>query len=154
MIPELLADVLSAAILTACASSPKQTAAVNDPAASCAPRAEDSTYARLGPVYRDCAVTTKAVFLTQNIAPEFRPPTQNVRSGACYSVELEYVVDEQGLVEANTARVVKTNNQAFAEAPVRQIVSDKRAMQTMVVVMPAGQKPSASARPPRATTSC
>ena len=90
-------------------------------------------------------------------------------NGACFAVELEYVVDEQGRVEAETARIVRTNNQAYAESyisvlpqlkyepallngvAVRQIVEDKRGMQVRVVVVPEGQRPSLPSRPPRPT---
>ena len=153
------------AVLTACASSANraETAGGDASAAGCALRPQDSTFAGGGSVYRDCQVKTKALLLTKDIHPDFRPPTSGTKSGGCYSAELEYVVNEKGEVETKTARIVKTNNQAFAEAvisilpqwkfepaklndvPVRQIVSDKQSMMTMVVVMPAGSPPSAAA---------
>ena len=61
-------------------------------------------------------------------------------NGACFAVELEYVVDEQGRVEAETARIVK-----------RKIVEDKRGMQVRVVVVPENQRPSQPSRSPRPT---
>ncbi|MEO8621390.1 MAG: energy transducer TonB, partial [bacterium] len=119
----------------------------------CPLRPEDSVFVGATPVYRDCAVTTKAFLLTNDIHADFTPSRGGPR---CYSVELEYVVNEKGEVETATARVVKTNNQMFAEAqlsilpqwkfepaklndvPVRQIVVDKKTAQVMSVVVPSG----------------
>lgn len=161
-----LAGVLVAIItLGACASSSPNRAettasASADVGGPCALRPQDSTFSVAGTVYRDCAVTTKAVLLTKDIHPDFQPP---LKSGGCYVAEMEYVVNEQGAIEAKTARIVRTNDQAFAEAvvsilpqwkfapaklndvPVRQIVSDKQQMMTMRIAMPAGSSPSSAA---------
>jgi hypothetical protein len=166
----LAAVLLVAASIAACASSGNQaaTASANESGPGCTLRPQDSTFALLGPVYRDCAVTTKAFLLTKDIRPNFQPAPGTVRNGSCYSADLEYVVNEKGEVEMKTAHVVKTNNQAYADAivsilpqwkfgpaklndvPVRQIVTEKVSMQTMVVVAPAGSKPNvSSARPPK-----
>ena len=166
-----------AAGLAACTSSANraETAAGDASAARCALRPRDSTFALLGPVFRDCQVQTKALFLTTDIRPDFRPTTTNPKSGRCYSAELEYVVNEQGAVETKTARVVRTIDQALADAmisilpqwkfepaklngvAVRQIVSDTYSIESQVVVVPAGTRPprsSGSARPPRSTPKC
>lgn len=110
--------------------------------------------------------------MTTNIRPNYQPSQDAVKSGFCAMAELEFVVDADGLVETKTARLLKTNNPTYAEAvtailpqkrftpaklngvPVRQIVLDKEAMQAVVVVMPAGQRPSSSTRPSRTTPSC
>ncbi len=118
---------------------------------------------------------TKALLLTKDVRPDFRPTPTNMKNGNCYSAELEFVVNEQGAVETNTARVVKTTNQALADAmisilpqwkfepaklngvAVRQIVSDTYSIQSQIVVVPAGTRPSRStgpARPPRSTPRC
>ena len=148
--------------LGACASSSPNRTEMNgkaDLAGTCAVRPQDSTFTVVGPVYRDCAVTTKAFLLTKDIHPDFHPPERSV---GCYVAEMEYVVNEKGAIETATARVVRTNNQAFAEAvisilpqwkfepgkindvPVRQIVIDKQQMATMVVAMPAGSSRAAA----------
>ena len=129
----------------------------------------------LGPVFRDCQVQTKAALLTKDIRPDFRPSTTNTKSGNCYSAELEYVVNEQGAVETKTVRVVKTTDQALADAiisilpqwkfepaklngvAVRQIVSDTYSIQSQVVIVPAGTRPSSptgTKRPARSTPRC
>lgn len=149
--------------LGACASSSPnrpETTAGADVAGTCTLRPQDSTFTVAGSVYRDCAVTTKAFLLTKDIHPDFQPP---LKSGGCYVAEMEYVVNEKGAIETATARVVRTNNQAFAEAvvsilpqwkfepgkindvPVRQIVTDKQQMMTMMVAMPPGSSPSSAA---------
>lgn len=157
---------LVVAIVTvgACASSSpnraETAASTSAGGGACALRPQDSTFSVSGTVYRDCAVTAKAVPLTKDIHPDFQPPQ---KSGGCYVAEMEYVVNERGVIETKTARVVRTNNQAFAEAvisilpqwkfepaklndvPVRQIVTDKQQMMTMMVAMPAGSSSSAAA---------
>lgn len=158
---------LLASALLACASAPNRSAATDG--AGCALRPQDSTFIATGPVYRDCAVETKAVLLTKDIHPDFRPESRN---GACYSAEVDYVVNEAGFVETKTARIVRTNNQAYAESimsilpqwkfeparrdgvPVRQIVVGVHKASVSVVVLPAGTRPSASTRPPRQKPSC
>ena len=155
------AALLLATALAACASSANrtETGGGEDSSGGCGLRPQDSTFAAGGPVYRDCAVKTKARNVTTDIHPDFRPTTAG---NGCYSVELEYVVDQKGFAETKTARIVRTNNQAFAESvisilpqwkfepakrdgvPVRQIMIDKQSMMTRVVrvVVPAGSPPT------------
>lgn len=154
--------LLFATAVAACASSANRTETGDgdESGGGCGLRPQDSTFAASGPVYRDCAVKTKARLLTTGVHPDFRPtnPGNN-----CYSAVLEYVVNANGAPEMNTARIVRTNNQAFAESvllilplwtfqpakqddvPVRQIVVDRQSMMTKVVVVPAGSSPSAVA---------
>jgi outer membrane biosynthesis protein TonB len=81
--------------------------------------------------------------------------------------EVEFVVDEAGVPEKETARVVRTNNPDFAAAtlavvprwryrpatidgqPVRQIVREKQGVSEVVVAAPAGQMPQLPARAPK-----
>ena len=177
IVARLAALLCLGAALTACASSANraETAAGDASAAGCALRPQDSTFALLGPVFRDCQVQTKAALLTKDIRPDFRPSTTNTKSGNCYSAELEYVVNEQGAVETKTVRVVKTTDQALADAiisilpqwkfepaklngvAVRQIVSDTYSIQSQVVIVPAGTRPSSptgTKRPARSTPRC
>ena len=85
---------------------------------------------------------------------------------------MEFVVDEKGLVETKTARVVRTNSQPLAEAaisilpqwkfqparlndePVRQIFAYRHLMKTIVVASPAGTRPSVPAGSPHGTPGC
>ena len=161
--------LLFAAGVTACASSASstETGVADEDDGRCPFRQQDSVFVAGGPVYRACAVKTKAVLLTTDIRPDFRP---TVTGNTCYSAEVEFVVDARGLPETRTARVVRTNNQAFAESvlsllprlrfepakldgvPVRQIVVNRLTAGTTVAVVrvAGGGAPSApprSARP-------
>lgn len=151
-------------VVAACSSSGNHVEPSDASADRCPLRPQDSTFRAIGPVYRDCAVTSKAVFLTQSIRPEFHPSTQGA-SAACYSAELEYVVNAKGLVETKTARVVRTNSQPLAEAllailsqwkfqparvndqSVRQIVLDRQAVRVRVVTSPSTPSGSAHGSP-------
>ena len=120
-----------------------------------------------GPVYRACAVTTKAVMITKDVRPDFHPSTSGNSGKHCYSVELDYVVNANGLIEVETARIVTTNNQEYAQsvvvilpqlrfapaqldgAPVRQIVMDKLALSTARVMVTEGSGRPSPPRMPR-----
>ena len=161
-----IAFLLLATVVTACASAARSTAsgAVDEDSGRCALRQQDSIFVAGGPVYRLCAVTKKAVFLTPDIRPDFRPSDT---SNNCYSADVEFVVDARGIPETRTARIGQTNNQAFAESvlavlprwrfepaqlegvPVRQIMNVRQAVGIAVSVV-SGSMPSApprSARP-------
>ncbi|MDB4913376.1 MAG: hypothetical protein JWM95_1020 [Gemmatimonadetes bacterium] len=110
----------------------------------------------LGTVYRDCAVDTKAKLTSNDIHPDYRP-TQT----GCISADVEYVVDEKGMVETKSAHVVRTTKDTFGEAvlsmlprlryepamrdgvPVRQIVVDHQSM--ALGVSTTGRAPSKAA---------
>lgn len=145
-----------------CASAPRGS---QSKAASCVPAERDSVFAAAGPVYRDCAVDVRARNLTRPRL-DYRP-TSPPRNGACYSAEIEFVVNATGVPETNTARVVHTNDQGLADAtiaslsgwryeparlgdvPVRQIVTEKSAMSAIVVMVPQGSAPTRpNQRPP------
>jgi TonB family protein len=100
-------------------------------------------------------------------------PTSSSRPPACSSVELEFVVDEDGTVEGKTVHIVRTNNVEYGDAilaavpswryqpatrdgkPVRQIVNEKVALVTQVVVVPKGSTPTrGTTAPPRVPTTC
>ena len=153
-----------AVAITACATGGAKREAV---APACALRESDAPFITAGVVYRDCAVTRKARLVSE-ARPDFQPSPRT----ACYAVELEFVVDRTGKPEIQTARVTRANDQAFAQAvlatlarwkyepavrdgePVRQIVAEHRAAQSMVVVVPAGSSPAATRPPPGRTPSC
>lgn len=156
--------VLLAAISIAC------TGAGRTPAsrlAACGLADSDSAFLRTGMVYRDCAVDRRARLLTTNIHPDYRPTPPRTM---CYSADLEFVVDASGSPETRTARVVRTNDQGYAEslvatlgswtyqpamkdaAPVRQIVIEHQFMAIMVAIVRAGSPPPigrAAQAPPR-----
>lgn len=134
----------------ACASSGTSSSQAGD----CALQPADSVFTKAGPVYRDCAVTTKARLLNPDLRPDFQ-----MSGSGCNVAELEYVVTADGVADTRTARVRRTNNQAFADAvltlltrrrfepatrngvPVAQIVDDKLSVGAVVVVVREGQRP-------------
>ncbi|HSQ31104.1 MAG TPA: energy transducer TonB [Gemmatimonadaceae bacterium] len=105
----------------------------------------------------------KASLLVANPRIDFQPPRAVT---ACYSAEVEFVVDTNGTPEMRTARIVRTTDQSFGQAVltavaswrykpaqrdgrrVRQIVEDRRMAQSMIVAVPAGSPPP-SGPPPR-----
>ena len=157
----VIAGILSVALVAACASGAGRTSAVG---ASCGLSGRDSVFAVGRPVYRDCAVDRRAR-LTATVPPDYRPAVPRT---ACYSVDVAFVVDTLGKPEVATARIVRTNDQAFADAVfatlgrwkyepamrggmlVRQIVNEHRSGATMLVAVPAGSgpPPKPSQRPP------
>lgn len=130
---------------------------------ACGLQPADSVFAAAGPVYRDCAVDSKAQPVTPNTKFDFQPE-RGAAPDACYTAEVEFVVNEAGSPEAKTARVLHTNDQTFAQAfltaiatwryrpavkdghPVRQIVDERRSVQTATVLVRAGSAPPS--RPP------
>jgi hypothetical protein len=121
-------------------------------------------YLARGPVYRDCAVDRRARLLTTNGRPQFQPPTPPLAGTACYSAQIEVVVDSAGVPELETVRVVRANDPAFADAvlaslprwryqpalksgvAVRQVVRETQTIAVEVVLVRAGETP----RPRRA----
>lgn len=151
-----------ACTVTACSGN-RATAATTP----CALRSTDSVFASIGPVFRDCAVDKKAKLLTTDVHPDGSSfmGTARVMNGQCFSVELEFVVSEHGAPELGTARIVRANDQGFAEAwlktlstwryepatragkPVRQIANERRTAATEVVRVASGSAPPSM--PPR-----
>ena len=135
---------------------------------SCGLRASDSTFAAAGPVYRDCGVDKKAEPINPSARIDFRAPQVG---NYCYSADVEFVVNQAGIPESKTVRIVHASEQVFGQAvldavsgwryrpaikdgrPVRQIVEERRAAQTAVVVVRSGSGPPAgplpSTLPPR-----
>jgi hypothetical protein len=113
------------------------------PSRGCGLRDGDSTLVAGAPLYRECAVDTKATNVTRGAGPFFRPPGPP-RDG-CHSAELQFVVDTNGVPEQRTARILRTNDRSYADAvvatlsawryhparikdrPVRQIVTEREA---------------------------
>lgn len=125
----------------------------------CALDAADSVYAKGGPVYRGCAVEHRAVAIDRSAHADFIPASPSHGGQACYSAEIEFVVDTAGMPEMETAKVVHSNNPDFATAalavigrwryrpatiqgvPVRQIVREKQGLALVAVAAPMGQPP-------------
>lgn len=81
----------------------------------CALRAQDSVYAASGIVYRDCAVDVRARLLTR-ISPDYRPA-----GVGCVSAAIEFVVGTDGVPDARTARIVRSNDAVYAESVMQTI---------------------------------
>lgn len=125
---------------------------------SCVLTYSDSVYLAGGPVYRGCAVDRRARLEPSNVRPNFEPTSTTVGS-TCYSVLIELVVDPTGRPEPETAKVVRTNNDAFAAAvlaimpqwryqparkdgaAVRQIVQERYVIAAQVMRVRAGDIP-------------
>ena len=160
--------LLLTALLAACSSATAggTAGATAQESGKCAAAPGDTLYTQSRPAYRDCAVTTKVSRLASQLHPDWTPP-RDTRE-ACFSVEMEYVVDENGYVEMPTAHIVRSNTKELADAfmallpqyrfrpatlngtPVRQIVVDKNTVETARVAVPANSpmpsRPPASSR--------
>lgn len=159
MTRQLLLIASIAAGIAACAS-----ASQGSPSERCTLLAADTVYLKRGPVYRPCGVDKRAEAVNTSARPDFRPDG----SQSCYSAVIEFVVDERGTPEIDDAKVLRTNNPAFADAlkaaaaqwtykpalrdgtPVRQIVEEGQRIGTAVVAVPAG----GTARPPARMPKC
>ena len=122
----------------------------------------DSVYLRFGPVYPECAVDQRARLLGTPPRLDFRPPPGGK---ACYTAEVEFVVDTAGIPQLDTVKVIRANDPSFLDAvlrvlpswryaaarlngvPVRQIIRAKQGMAVRLVVVREGQRPSPG-RPP------
>ena len=155
MFREMTTIVIASVIVGACAGAPPRTAA--ERAASCPLTHTDSAFIGGGPLYRDCAVDTKAkLIVTSGRRPDFTPQ----RNGPnCYAADIEVVVDTLGRPEVETAHVIRATDRTFADAvmssvaswrfeaamlnhrPVRQIFLKGEKMGVSVVVVPAGSGP-------------
>lgn len=150
--------LVSSLIAAACAS------AGGPRLANCDAEPGDSVFAAGGPVYHDCAVDRKAT-LSNRPTIDFRPATVG---NACFSADLQFVVGANGRPETATARVIRSTNQAFADAvlqslgswrydpavrngePVREIVTEHRTAAVAVVIVKQGDVP----RPPDRAPQC
>jgi hypothetical protein len=165
----LTAVVATALLATACASASGSASggASHSEArhAACQLRRQDSLFLAVGPVYRDCAVDRQASLQGAAINPQFQPTSMALN---CYVAEVEFVVTAAGQPEANTVRVTRTNDRAFGDAvrdivprlryepamrdgvAVRQIVLEKRMVQTAIVRVPVGGSilPPSGSTPP------
>ena len=161
--PRYLLSIAMMAVVGACASGPNGGSAQQQ---GCALAPGDSVYLKGRPVYRECAVEQRATAIDRTAHPELHLSSPPPGGHACYSAEIEFVVDEQGIPEIETATVLHTNNEEFARAtmtaisrwhykpallrgsPVRQIVREQQKVSVELVAVPAGQMPRPPARAP------
>ena len=139
----------------------------------CVPDKVDPSYARFGTVYTACEVEQAArpQPITSTSAVERAAISdamlQRGASGdRCASAELEFVVNEEGRVIAESARVIRATDQSFAQSvllglpalrftpatkggqPVRQVARLNRAVGATVVVVRSGSPvPTRASRP-------
>lgn len=139
-------------VTIACASGGGAPPAVGSSGRSCAVATIDTTFAGLGPVYRDCDVDQPAKRMAVGGPPNF----SGVRPRPCMSVDLEFVVDEHGRPIATPLRIVRATSDDFAQAmaatvpawhyspaikdghAVRQLVHAHEMVQTRVQRVPMG----------------
>lgn len=88
--------------------------------ANCPPKI-DSVFLVHGPVFRGCDVDAQARIVGTPPRPDFQ---LSARDG-CISAYVEFVVGADGVPENETVRVVRTNNQSFAQA-VEAVVPELR----------------------------
>lgn len=149
--------LLPAAGIAACAGA---TAGAGR--ASCPLGAEDSVYLARGSVYRECAVDKRAQMLDRTARVDFQPIMPLPGGQACYTAEVQFVVDPRGVPEADTITVIRTNSPAFAQTvvaavprwryspaqlhgvAVRQIMIETVKIRSALVTVRAGETP----RPP------
>jgi len=151
---------IAATIVAACATAPRAA----NRGGSCPLMQTDSAFLARGPVYRDCAVDIRARRIPDRSRVDFTPQKTGQ---SCYAVELEFVVDNLGKPERETARVVRSTDRTFADAvmatiqdwryeaavldhhPVRQIVLEKQTLAVAAVaVVSRGGPPPAAVLPP------
>ena len=146
--------------IAACASASRTSRT------ACALTKTDSVFLQRGAVYRGCGVDQRIQPLDRSARPDFRPDVSLSFRDACYSAEIEFVVDQNGKPETEDARVIHSNSPAFATAAVqalekwryrpallngvavRQITTEKFGMSAVVVAVPAGQTPRPPVRAP------
>ena len=124
----------------------------------CTISAADLALVQGAPLYPECAVERKAARLPLTMHPDFRPSAPP-RNATCFSSDIELVVDSLGRPEVATARIVRTNDQAWADAvlatvptwkfvpairenrPVRQIYKAHEQAAVITIAVPAGGTP-------------
>src|SRR5688572_22740673 len=116
----LAALALSVLTLPACASRSSGGASRR-----CVPDKVDPSYARFGTVYTGCEVEQAArpQPITGSSAVERAAISDAMtRRGAtgdrCASAEVEFVVNEEGRVITESARVIRTTDQSFAQSVI------------------------------------
>jgi hypothetical protein len=70
-------------------------------------------FARAGVVYRDCAVSQKAA-VTEHVKVDYQALPRPTGTSGCMSAEFDMVVDTAGRPIPGTAKLARTNNQAYA----------------------------------------
>ena len=154
--------VMCLLILAACASTPGgASSSAGGRRQDCVLRPEDSVFAARGRVFRDCDVDVRPKLLSVGTHPDYRPPN---RPSGCVSVDLQFVVNTNGEVETDGARIVRAMDDALAQAymnilpqlkwqpgvrdsvPVRSIVEYHASLAYAKVITALGTTPSPPAR--------
>ncbi len=154
-IQDLGVAALAVGVTMACASGGGAPPVVGSSGRACSVARIDSTFTALGPVFRDCDVDRPATRTSMASHPDLT----GIRPRPCMSVDLEFVVDENGKPIPAPLRIVRATSQDFAEAmaatvpgwhynpavkdghPVRQLVQVHEVVQTRVVRTPLGGSP-------------
>lgn len=165
---QLHALVLLVLALAACAHRP-----AGESSRRCVPDKVDPSYARFGTVYTACEVDRPARALpppppnaVERVEVMSASTARQTLGTRCASAEVELVVDEEGRVIAESARVIRSTDVAYGESvlrtisaqrftpamkdslPVRQVTRLGRGAGARVVVRSSGVPPTTS-RPPR-----
>ncbi len=103
-------------------------------------------------VYLPCQLDREAREVRSNASLDWEPAAGEIRPGACFRVELRFIVDSAGVPERGTIALVSTNNNSFGAAfaamvpdlrfqpgrlkgrPVRQVVTYKESIGVRVTV--------------------
>jgi len=103
------------------------------------------------PVYLACHVDREAREARSNAVLNWEPAGGELRPGACFRVEVRFIVDAQGIPEPGTAALISTNNAGFGNAflalvpdlryqparlngrPVRQVVTFRESIGAVTV---------------------
>jgi TonB-like protein len=106
--------VVATAVLSALSVRPTPLAGQK----SCELARADSVYLEGGPVYRDCAVDRRAKLLGSLPVPNLELVTPPTGTPACWTAEIQFVVDSAGEPELMTVRVLRTSDPSFADAVI------------------------------------
>jgi len=100
-----------ALVVSACSTATRGSASER-----CVPQSMDSSWTARGPVYRDCEVDHAARLRNQRVLPVGYTPTE-----ACETAVLDYVVDEKGVPDLTTVKIVRGNSQTLARALIANL---------------------------------
>lgn len=154
----VIASGFAALTTIACSSATKSSAS-----SSCRLTAADSALIASS-IYTDCSVDQRAVGQQTDVRIDAALASAGPRGEACYYAEVQFVVGTDGRPMPGTARLLRTNYQAVADAvlasvptwqyrpavldgqPVRQLVKERKIIATMtrVVVVSRGSAPPAT----------
>jgi hypothetical protein len=156
----LISSAVTVLVLGACASHPEARTARD-----CLLTEADSAFVGMAPLFRDCAVDRPAQALQTplNVSPNIRPDGANM----CFRAEVMFIVGPDGRPEPGTIKLVRSSGgSSFTEAvlasvpswtyspamlhgqPVRQLVTERRAVAVSRVVSSSRDGSIRPRRPP------